>query len=156
MPIDAVVITIVDENASVIEELELVEVIAEIELDSSVEETPMEVGETEASNVVVLDPETIELASLEAEDETVVEPSLNTVMLALDSTEVLPENKLELEIEIVTEGLIETEISLGLEEGVLSALEILLEVNEVYVLLVTESVFEAEKALDTSELDSET
>lgn len=156
MPIDAVVITRVDENASVIEELELVEVMAEIELDSSVEETPMEVGEAEASNVVVLDPETIELASLEAEDETVVEPSLNTVMLALDSTEVLPENKLELEIEVVTEGLIETEISLGLEEGVLSALEILLEVSEVYVLLVTESVFEAEKALDTSELDSET
>lgn len=156
MPIDAVVITRVDENASVIEELELVEVMAEIELDSCVEETPMEVGEAEASNVVVLDPETIELASLEAEDETVVEPSLNTVMLALDSTEVLPENKLELEIEVVTEGLIETEISLGLEEGVLSALEILLEVSEVYVLLVTESVFEAEKALDTSELDSET
>ena len=156
MPIDAVVITRVDENASVIEELELVEVMAEIELDSSVEETPMEVGEAEASNVVVLDPETIELASLEAEDETVVEPSLNTVMLALDSTEVLPENKLELEIEVVTEGLIETEISLGLEEGVLSSLEILLEVSEVYVLLVTESVFEAEKALDTSELDSET
>lgn len=156
MPIDAVVITRVDENASVIEELELVEVMAEIELDSSVEETPMEVGEAEASNVVVLDLETIELASLEAEDETVVEPSLNTVMLALDSTEVLPENKLELEIEVVTEGLIETEISLGLEEGVLSALEILLEVSEVYVLLVTESVFEAEKALDTSELDSET
>ena len=128
----------------------------EIELDSSVEETPMEVGEAEASNVVVLDPETIELASLEAEDETVVEPSLNTVMLALDSTEVLPENKLELEIEVVTEGFIETEISLGLEEGVLSSLEILLEVSEVYVLLVTESVFEAEKALDTSELDSET
>lgn len=156
MPIDAVVITRVDENASVIEELELVEVMTEIELDSSVEETPMEVGEAEASNVVVLDPETIELASLEAEDETVVEPSLNTVMLALDSTEVLPENKLELEIEVVTEGLIKTEISLGLEEGVLSALEILLEVSEVYVLLVTESVFEAEKALDTSELDSET
>lgn len=156
MPIDAVVITRVDENASVIEELELVEVMTEIELDSSVEETPMEVGEAEASNVVVLDPETIELASLEAEDETVVEPSLNTVMLALDSTEVLPENKLELEIEVVTEGFIETEISLGLEEGVLSALEILLEVSEVYVLLVTESVFEAEKALDTSELDSET
>lgn len=156
MPIDAVVITRVDENASVIEELELVEVMAEIELDSSVEETPMEVGETEASNVVVLDPETIELASLEAEDETVVEPSLNTVMLALDSTEVLPENKLELEIEVITEGLIETEISLGLEEGVLNALEILLEVSEVYVLLVTESVFEAEKALDTSELNSET
>lgn len=156
MPIDAVVITRVDENASVIEELELVEVMTEIELDSSVEETPMEVGEAEASNVVVLDPETIELASLEAEDETVVEPSLNTVMLALDSTEVLPENKLELEIEVVTEGLIKTEISLGLEEGVLSSLEILLEVSEVYVLLVTESVFEAEKALDTSELDSET
>lgn len=156
MPIDAVVITRVDENASVIEELELVEVMTEIELDSSVEETPMEVGEAEASNVVVLDPETIELASLEAEDETVVEPSLNTVMLALDSTEVLPENKLELEIEVVTEGFIETEISLGLEEGVLSSLEILLEVSEVYVLLVTESVFEAEKALDTSELDSET
>lgn len=77
-------------------------------------------------------------------------------MLALDSTEVLPENKLELEIEVVTEGFIETEISLGLEEGVLSSLEILLEVSEVYVLLVTESVFEAEKALDTSELDSET
>lgn len=156
VPIDAVVITRVDENASVIEELELVEVMTEIELDSSVEETPMEVGEAEASNVVVLDPETIELASLEAEDETVVEPSLNTVMLALDSTEVLPENKLELEIEVVTEGFIETEISLGLEEGVLSSLEILLEVSEVYVLLVTESVFEAEKALDTSELDSET
>lgn len=156
MPIDAVVITRVDENASVIEELELVEVMTEIELDSSVEETPMEVGEAEASNVVVLDLETIELASLEAEDETVVEPSLNTVMLALDSTEVLPENKLELEIEVVTEGFIETEISLGLEEGVLSSLEILLEVSEVYVLLVTESVFEAEKALDTSELDSET
>ena len=116
----------------------------------------MEVGEAEASNVVVLDLETIELASLEAEDETVVEPSLNTVMLALDSTEVLPENKLELEIEVVTEGLIKTEISLGLEEGVLSALEILLEVSEVYVPLVTESVVEAEKALDTSELDSET
>lgn len=156
MSIDAVVITRVDENALVIEELELVEVMAEIELDSSVEETPMEVGEAEASNVVVLDLETIELASLEAEDETVVEPSLNTVMLALDSTEVLPENKLELEIEVVTEGLIETEISLGLEEGVLSALEILLEVSEVYVPLVTESVVEAEKALDTSELDSET
>lgn len=156
MPIDAVVITRVDENALVIEELELVEVMAEIELDSSVEETPMEVGEAEASNVVVLDLETIELASLEAEDETVVEPSLNTVMLALDSTEVLPENKLELEIEVVTEGLIKTEISLGLEEGVLSALEILLEVSEVYVPLVTESVVEAEKALDTSELDSET
>lgn len=156
MPIDAVVITRVDENALVIEELELVEVMAEIELDSSVEETPMEVGEAEASNVVVLDLETIELASLEAEDETVVEPSLNTVMLALDSTEVLPENKLELEIEVVTEGFIETEISLGLEEGVLSSLEILLEVSEVYVPLVTESVVEAEKALDTSELDSET
>lgn len=156
MSIDAVVITRVDENALVIEELELVEVMAEIELDSSVEETPMEVGEAEASNVVVLDLETIELASLEAEDETVVEPSLNTVMLALDSTEVLPENKLELEIEVVTEGLIKTEISLGLEEGVLSALEILLEVSEVYVPLVTESVVEAEKALDTSELDSET
>jgi len=156
VPIDAVVITRVDENALVIEELELVEVMAEIELDSSVEETPMEVGEAEASNVVVLDLETIELASLEAEDETVVEPSLNTVMLALDSTEVLPENKLELEIEVVTEGLIKTEISLGLEEGVLSALEILLEVSEVYVPLVTESVVEAEKALDTSELDSET
>jgi hypothetical protein len=47
------------------------------------------------------------LIAFEVGNETAIESLLNTVVLAMDSIEVVTENKLELETKIVTEGLIE-------------------------------------------------